>query len=267
MSESSQTQTRDDLRRSVGWQAGYGLDPDDWDEEQTYNVDRSVDAGLMAFYKPDPDQAGAVYEWTFLTPYREVLTVSGENRLDLPDDYAGFVESRLRVTNDDTSAFGWLELGEAVRGLYARASSASGVPSHGEVALATNHPESRTSRYWLYVYPRPDAAYRLGGRMAVDGAALSDRRQYVYGNANHSRTIEAACLAMFETLVDQVVDGPRSAHFRQRLRASIADDMRKKPRNLGFNRDHSDALSYRGRFWPGMAGTGTATIDGLDPSA
>jgi len=260
------SRTRDDYRKLLGYHAGYGSAVDSWDDEQTYNVDRVLDVALATFYYPDLGEASQ-YQWTFLKPNRTFTLASGARFLDLPDDFGGFLDPTLNVLSDDRT-LGRVRIGDAVRGLYARSPDAHGPPQSAELALGPGPDLAGGSRYRLHVYPESRAEYRLQGHIAILPEALSDRRPYVYGSAAHHMTVEAACYAAWETVIDEVDPdlGVKNKFFRQRLRASVAADRRNQPKNYGYNSDSSD-LYHLGRTdeYRTLGGYGVVTIDGQEP--
>ena len=261
MAEPTLSLKRDDYRKAVGTEAGYGGDPTDWDDEQTYNVDRSIDAGLADFYYPTID--GGLYEWSFLKPYRSFPIASGSRWIDLPDDFNGFLDPVLKVIRTDHSHIA-IRLGDSVRGLYSRRADATGPPSAAELALAPPNAEG-SARYRLHVFPEADAAYTLQGHISIAAEALTERRPYIYGGPAHHFTVLAACLAAFESIIDGVVNGPHARRFQQRLMASVAQDRKMQPKNLGRNSDFSDLAAYGRLDRIGMGGYGITTIDDLSP--
>lgn len=261
MAEPSLVRTRTDLLETIGHKAGYGRGVDDWDDDQRRDVEEVLDVALASFYYPYlPD--GRQYEWTFMTPDRTLAVASGTRFLDLPDDFAGFVEPSLRLLSGTNTFWHAVPLGASVRGCYAASPDATGAPRHAEVVKAPDQ-AGRGTRYRLHFFPEADAAYSLEGQMRVSGEALSDRRPYLYGVPAHSFTVHAAALATWEWMMDQVKDGPYQAQYRQRLAASIAQDTALKPKIYGYNRDRSDREHYLHREYDHLGRVGTITIDGL----
>lgn len=260
--------SRLDYLKAVGYEAGYGSDPDVWTDEQSYNVERCVDAGLSDFYFPTLD--GRLYEWSFLSPVRQFAVLSGAVALPLPDDFNGFLVPSLQLLRD-SDVYPPVRLGDAVRRLSAGNPSAQGPPRAAEVVLRAPDLASRSARYELQFWPQADQSYTLEGRMSVAPEALSERRPHVYGGPAHHQTVLSACLAAFESLIDNDQAGPHRARFLQRLAASVAQDRRNKPKTLGYNRDASDLRHYGGGgslYWGKDVAFGnysTVTIDDQTP--
>lgn len=253
--------------KAVGYEAGYGTDPDEWTEEQTYNVERCVDAGLSDFYFPTLD--GKLYEWSFLSPVRRFAVASGTRALNLPDDFNGFLVPELQLLRD-SDTYPRVRLGDAVRRLYAASPTAEGPPCSAEVVLRRQDVALRSARYELQFWPQADQAYELEGRVSIAPEALSERREHVYGGPAHHQTVLSACLMAFEQLIDNDQAGPHRARFNQRIAASVSQDRRHKPKLMGYNRDASDAAHYGGGalyFGRDVAfgNYSTTTIDGLTP--
>ena len=262
MSEPTLSWNRARYRVAIGKEAGYGMDPDAWDEEQTHNVDEVLDFALAEFYYPYLENR--LYNWTFLQPVRRIQAGEGTTRVLLPDDFDGFLETHLRVFSSEGAPQCVVPLGASVFGLYAARPSETGKPAAAEVVRARSD-GGRGARYELHYFPTLDADIEFEGRMSIAAQALTDHRQYIYGGPVHQATVYAACLANVEKIIDGEQGGPREAQFRQRLMASIAQDRRLQPKSLGYNRDRSDEQHYRPFEGEGPAGAEVATIDDAHP--
>lgn len=233
--------TYDDLMAEVGQSMGYGRDSTPWGADATAAMDALVQAGLRLFYFPPPTPGlKFAYRWNFLKPSFAFSTVSGIADYDLPEEFGGF-EGRLTISSTSNIYTAIPIVGEAeIRDLRARQTLGSGIPQ--KVAYRPKQTDGTTpQRFELLVWPTPDAAYALQGRIVVSSGALklSANRPYHLGGAAHSETVKAAVLAAMESDLDNV-QGPKFAAYQRLLMASIAVDARQCGEQLGYNGNRSD---------------------------
>ena len=96
------------------------------------------------------------------------------------------------------------------------------------------------SRWELLIFPEPDDDYTARYRYNVNPDAVASG-QYPIGGAQHALTIRAACRARAEMKMGGGVRGHYFAEFADCLKASIQQDEGFKAKNLGYNKDDSDA--------------------------
>lgn len=261
--ESSLALKKSDYEVEVADFRGFGRVAADWTEEMVSHIASDVKSGVANFYFPD--LGGQVYEWSFLTPDASLTLESGASDLDLPDDFNGFSDRFLFVSTADEYGRK-VPLAWGVRRKLAAAPERTGHPECAEVEVVRGTTPTEGTRYRLLVYPQADQAYTLRGRYSLSPHALSGARPHVYGGVAHHQTVLESCLAVAEQRRDDVI-GIHTALFKDRLRASIAQDRRMKPKDLGYNADRSDGASpyysrrgRPGRWWDDV------TIDGQAPS-
>lgn len=253
-----------DLEGEVGIFAGWGRDPDGWDEEQTDILKSCVRSGLRTFYFPPPlDPSGDSYDWSFLRPFATLTLPSGENELMLPDDFGG-MEGQLLIqspTNFDMTAIDHQNEG-TVRQALAEAPDSTGAPIIFAVVAIKGTKLTEGQRYKLVFFPVADTAYTLQLQYYLIPNALDGTRPYAYGGASHAETILESCKAAYEAQQDDS-DGLHQKLFMQRLATSISVDRRFKPQKFGPNLDHSDEMygmkQRRWNAWP------VTTLDGVTP--
>lgn len=263
MSESSLSITLSKLQAEVGHFLGYGrgttFSDRAWTTRQQTDIDFVIDSGLRQFYFATP-MSGEVVEWSFLKPALTLTLASGDQTVNLPDDFAGFVGDALTVVSSSTSYCpvpvyqdGLLDK------LYSDNPTMTGRPELAAVRALKGTGARQANRYELYVYPEADQDYSLRLIYFISPDTLNVKNPHPYGGAAHAETIREACLMAAENFLDDQVDGPHSRKFAERLAASINADRRHQPRKLGYNGDRSDERRYRYR--DGY----TVTFDGVSP--
>lgn len=228
-----------DLLGEVGINLGYGRgaafgDPT-WDTRQAASLDSIVRSGLRQFYYPP-----IPYDWSFLRPAATAVFSQGNSTVRLPDDYGGLEgQITLSTTSSQPWRIEWTNPG-VIQQQYAMFSSRTGPPM-----LAAELPLKGTTgvsgqRFELLLFPLADQNYTLQFTYYVNPDYLSGAFPYAYGGSQHAETILESCLAIAEQRLDDILDGPHSRKFQERLQASIAMDRKNKPQRLGYNADRSD---------------------------
>lgn len=265
--ESSLADSYSDLIGGVAFDLGWGRSPDNWDETKLETLKEVVKNGLRDFYHPPTDQLGVSHQWSFLKPRVQVTLPDGESTVLLPDDFKG-VEGEVLVVTDNGILRPRLKVGGMTRAQIAAYPSSSGPPQMIDIEPLKQTTPNRGQRFQFVVWPTADADYTLEFYYSILGEFLSGTRPYAYGGAEHASTILASCLAWAELHLDDIAQGPKYLHWRERLAASISMDRQKRPQTLGYNGDRSDELE---------AGYGTGTrrhgygnvliqVNGSDPS-
>jgi hypothetical protein len=247
--ESSLADTYRDVIGSIGAEAGWGRGPDngdeEWDATKFTTLKLVMKSGLRQFYKPPPDQSGVSHQWSFLSP-RTLLTLpSGSRELLLPFDFGG-VEGPLNLVTTSGGSPGQIRVTGGVRARYATHPSATGRPCYAEIEPLRHVDKGKGQRWQMVFYPEPNAEFTIELNYSIIGEMLTGELPYAYGGADHSETILASCLAIWENRQDDIDQGPRYKFWRERLAASISFDRLKRSQNLGYNGDRSDAR-YEGR--------------------
>lgn len=254
-----------DYEIEVGDFLGYGRDQSAWRADNAAartrrsQIDAIVKAGVHNFYFPALAD-GQVYEWSFLRPTVTLTLGSGESTLPLPRDFNGFVGPL--VLEQSNRIWRPIPVMVAVRQRLAESPDQTGPPQVVEVEAVKGSRSGGELRMQLLVFPAADQSYTLRAQYSVVPDALSGDGDYVYGGIPHHQTVLESCLAVAEQRRDDEA-GLHTGLFQQRLRASIMQDRRLKPKALGQNRDRSDELYGVRRPWRQWD---TVTIDGVDPS-
>lgn len=241
--ESTLADTYRDVIGSLGFEAGWGRGPDngdpEWDSDQFTTLKLIMKSGLRQFYKPPPDQAGVSHQWSFLSPFVRLALASGQRELRMPRDFGG-VEGNVYVASANAGGTpGICQVGGGVRALYAVYPNSTGRPAVADIeALRTSGADGQ--KWQMVFYPEPNADYTIEFYYSILGEMLTGDLPFAYGGPDHSETILASCLAVWENRIDDIPNGPRYQHWRERLAASISIDRAKRPQTLGYNADNSD---------------------------
>lgn len=250
MAESTLALSFDDLRRVYAEFLGWGSAITDWssDTAKTEAVRFDVNSGCRRFYYPAPLQGQVEsYNWSFMRPIGSVTLASGESTVDLPDNF-GSLEGDVTVASSGANSFFPLhQVGEpTIRALFAEVPSITGRPLKVALLFPSTTSVDRGQRFQLYVYPTADQAYTLNFQYNVLADALTASKPYMLGGAAHAETLLEAVLSVAEERRDDA-KGVHWVAFQQCLAASISQDRRAKPQNLGYNRDRSDGPDYPSR--------------------
>lgn len=257
------------LESAVGDYLGYGLHVDDggagWDDQpkMQFDITKAINTGLNMVYRPGavPGVAEAGYQWSWLKPYRELTLPSGQNYLDLPDDFSNLVGPL--VVSLEGGSYGPIDRRNIslVNLMHAQNADATGAPDIAALHWVPGTSLKKGQRARLTFFPTPDDDYTIGLTYTVLGEALTAANPYPLGGAAHAETIQAACIAAAELYRDDKI-GERHAYFMQRLAASILEDQNTKPQLIGYNGDASDAMAWGGRrTLHGWSGAGVTFDD------
>lgn len=263
--ESSLSLKYTDIAGEVGLFLGYGRGSDHgdtaWTSQQRAAIDSCVRSGLRQFYFPPPlDQGGVSYDWSFLKPTTTLTLPSGQDWVDLPDDFGG-IEGRLNLTSG-TGFYPVQIVGEgSIRQRHAERDGATGRPEYAAVRPKKGTDKQKGQRFQLYFFPGADDDHEVSLTYYILADCLSGDRPYAYGGMMHAETILESCLAIAEQRLDDAAS-VHSMKFQERLAASISQDRKFKPQLLGYNGDHSDGWTRNRRFWTDPL----ITFDGVDPS-
>ncbi len=257
MAESSLNVPMKGITGRLGNFLGYGYGAENgeklWTARQQIRITDFCDSGLRRFY--------FAHTWSFLRPVASLALASGENTVQLPDDF-GTIEGPVTLAPED--GIGWrLTVGNApfVHNLIASHPDATGRPAWCAVSPLRRTTPARSPRADLIFHPTPDAAYTATFPYHLIPAALTSAHPWAYGGAMHVETIIASVLAVAEERLNDERTVNREA-FVELLAMSVANDSRNKAHDLGYNGDTSDDrdLLYGRGFrhqWPG-----TVTFDG-----
>ncbi len=230
MAESTLSLSLVELQKIVGRRLGYTRDPSNWTTENEEDIAEVIVTGLRQFYWPATREP---HSWTFLKPVLSVSLESGTSEYDLPDDWACLVGDYF-VIDDETSMPKVMIASEQDIRLLSQSSVGNRMPEKAAVRPKAMESGDQTGqRFELVVWPTPDSDYTLLGRYEVIPFALSSSRIYPYGGAVHAETIKNSCLAAAEMFAEKV-RGAEHERFMDSLMASINQDKKLSPRNIGM---------------------------------
>lgn len=237
--------TYTNLMNAVGNLLGYGADYTAYPTARQTECDRVVQSGLRRFYYFRGPVDGVMFTgWSFMRGLGTVTLVAGTRTYDLASDFS---DIEFRFTFGDADARPPIDIvGEVnIRDMY-NAADADGTPLFAAVKAKTF--ASTAAQTWEVIfYPEPDAAETISYQYQKNPLQLSGSVLYPLGGPQHASTIEAACMAEAETLVDDEGNGIHEQRFQRLLATSVRLDMHSAtPEYLGRNIDRSD---YRQTYW------------------
>lgn len=223
MAEPGLSITYSDLMLEAAAFLGYGPDPDAWTTHQAAELDRYVQAGVRRFYYPQAvEGVEDGYQWSFLMPVAEIVTVADTATQDLPWDVARVLghfhydenEYRRSITQISEQRY---------RELQGRA-EASDAPRFARVRHKAQAP-GLSQRFEVAWWPVPDTAYTLAYRYEAYTGKLSDDNPYPLGGMKHAELVTESCLAVAE----QRANDERGLHtdaYERLLKAAVQQDRR-----------------------------------------
>lgn len=251
--ESTLADTYRDVIGSLGFEAGWrrGADNGDpaWDSRKQATLTHVMKSGLRQFYQ--------AHDWSFLSPRVRFTLPSGTRALLMPFDFGGILEPHIYLIADSGTSGGEIKVTNDVRRRFALNNSAQGRPYYVEIEPRDGTSRQTGQRWQLVFYPEPSAEYTIEFYQQIHGQILTAEVPYALGGPEHSETILASCLAVWENRIDHIPPGPNAPRFidyRDKLATSIKNDRKKRPQSLGYNADRSDRFEcaphpYRG--WNG----------------
>ena len=264
MAESTLNLKLADLESKVGHYLGYGRGTNGsetaWTTYQQNIITDCVESGLRQFYTP-PDVPGhGCYEWTFLQPRTTLGLASGKRVVSLPDDF-GNLEGPIAVSSADSGVWQELKMTGDVQRRFGEQPTAVGAPLFCSIEALRGGTQNESQRFELQVYPEADQDYTLTLSYTVLENALTNARPYVRGGAAHAETIIESILSVAEARQNNQL-GLHRAMFMERLKASIAHDIRLRPHHLGKNSDWNYNRRRSRQRWTDPL----ITIAGSDPT-
>ena len=178
------------------------------------------------------------YNWTFLTPTRQIVTVSGTWRYELPIDFVR-IKGTFRYGHTDAypplreRAYEQIEEMRAI-------SDSTGYPSHYAIVAGEHTPE--TGQRWLVsFYPAPDAAYTLYYSPEIWPVKLSNDSDLHVGGPDISEVLKELAIAQAEGDLDEMTEEGQVHEKKamQLLAAAVMKDNQKRAKNLGYNYDEN----------------------------
>lgn len=266
MAESSLNSAYYELQADIGFYLGFGrgerYSETTWSDDQLGRIDSCLKSGLRQFYWPAPIEGHpGSWDWSFLRPLATLNLTSGEQGLNLPDDFGG-LEGRITYAATATGQTWPIDVVNpgTIRQLYAGTPSMTGRPLSAAIEAKKGTTNIGSSRHTLLIFPQADAAYTLKLTYYVNPEFLSGTFPYAYGGAQHAETLKASCLAAAELYQDDS-QGPQWSRFQERMAASMAMDRRLKPQLVGYNGDRSDWVGNQER--PNQHGYAPVTVNGV----
>lgn len=253
--ESSLSLQLSDLNAETAQFLGFGRTASAWNADQLAQIASCVNSGYRSFLYPPLVEEGVnqVYEWSFLTPERQLAIVAGQTTWDLPDDFRDLVGELSYAPNDSPSCtvreYG---IGQ-VDSYLQQYQSLAAKPIF--CAIFPKYSDGTSGQRWSIRFaPIPDQNYVLTYTSTLLPQALSAQNPWPLGGSAHGETILESCLAVAETRLNDESTTHR-ALFAERLKASISLDRGLRPAYLGANRDRSDWQEWGHAAW-GMPGYG-----------
>lgn len=246
--------TVDDIKGEIGHYLGYGrgeaLGETAWTTAQTNDINVLLKSALNRIYEPI-FPTGETYEWSFLSPYTNIVLTSGVSTVGLPSDFGGFVGPLLLT---GTAATRWypIEISneshvEYLHQVHANATGAPRVACEQILKEVSHHDSNRSN---LRVWPTPDSAYTLRADYKYAPNVLTGGYRYPPGGPLIGELFMAAAAAVAELKLDDM-KGPREAYFMERLVAAMKADRKRKANKLGYNGNpgHGGPGGYRSALW------------------
>lgn len=241
-----------DFETKVGVFLGYGPGDDRgglaWTRNQQAVIDDCMESGVRQFYFPTVLGPEGSYSWSFLKPAATVTLESSGSTVRMPDDFGG-LEGPVSFSSGSQSNV-WSSLSPTGEGrlveAYGRTPTQTGAPLMLSVRALKGTALDRSNRYEMFVFPLADMEYTFSFSYSILADALSSANPFAYGGAYHSETLLESCLCIAEERYNNLPNGVHKSKFVERLRASISDDRRLKPQQLGYN---GDGTWRRGRYF------------------
>ncbi len=228
-SSSGLTVTYDSLMEDIGHWLGWQRSV--WTGEQEATLQSIILSGARQFYWPPPLPGEArAHSWSFLRPVATLPTVATVEDYDLSADFGGLIGDLYFSEGDDV----WHKIAEAGPGAilnYRQQEWEDAVPQF--FAIVPDTADGTAPQNWiLQLWPAPDAVYTLKYRYQITPEAIDSTHAYHLGNAMHSETLLASCLAVAE-MRNRDGEATQQNYWLQRLAASVAHDRTFAPRHLG----------------------------------
>jgi hypothetical protein len=207
------------------------------DAFQSASADSVLETGMGFFLNPPlVDLAALPYSWTFMRPVLTIDTAADQREYELPDNFERFIGDFTYDADLETYPSIKLTTEERLRRLFTD-HDATAPPQLAAVKIDDGD-GSAPQRQILILHPTPDDTYKLRVRYEVTYIPLSESRPYPPGGPAHYETIKAACLAAAELRKEKKY-GPMYNLFLDRLRSSIATDLRRGGEHYGYLGDSS----------------------------
>src|SRR3990172_7196205 len=162
------------------------------------------------------------HNWTFLTPPRQISTVSGTWQYELPADFVR-IKSTFRYSSADAYPPLRERMYEQIEEFRA-VTDTTGYPTY--FALVAGEHASETGQKWIVTFfPTPDAAYTLYYSPEIWPAKMVNDSDLHIGGPDVSEALKELAIAQAEAQFDELA--PDQSVHEQRAH------------NLGYNNDEN----------------------------
>ena len=221
MSESTLSICYHDLQISVGRFLGYGVKPDEWNDEITSEVDEYIQAGIRQFYYPPKiDGNDICHCWSFLNPMTTLNLEAGRDVYALPDTLSRIVGDLYY--DSDIHVPSVILVSEYYILSLSRQQSETGTPRCASVRFCSSDGETG-QRMEIQLWPTPNKAYQLTYHYEAYAGRLTVDNPFPLGGMKYSELVVESCLSIAE----QRANDERGIHwdsFTLMLKSAIAQD-------------------------------------------
>ena len=168
----------------------------------------------------------------------DTFTITADGLYGLPNDFGSILEGFSFSSTANASRM-CPRSAKLIRDMAAGAGAVSAAPQVYDI-LPREYDQTQGQRHNVLVWPIPGSTYTMHYRYRVHTDELDGADDLPIGGPDHAATIEACCLAEAEL---RAFPG-ETAHQKRAdmmMAASIDQDARLKPSNLGYNGDDSDS--------------------------
>ena len=234
----------------AGFGGGSNASETAWTTKQQSLITEWIKGGLRRFYR--------AFNWEFLKPFVTITFPSGASTYVLPDDFCG-LEGQLSLSDSANGVYRPVLVYNPgdVEQMYSQYPSQTGCPRAASIQPLKGTQALKGQLQQLFIFPVSDQAYSMTFCYYINPDYLVSSTPYAYGGSEHTETIKYACLAECETQFLNRSDGPMLMAYQRELQNSINVDRRKKPQQMGVNRDRSDEEDWYNadltRYWGNLS--------------
>lgn len=232
MAESTLTRVYSDLKSEIGAYLGVSRTVADWTAETTADVARILQSAQRSFYepwyRPVPNAPLQIHVWSFLRARLSLAISSSTNLYDLPDDFAGFLDTELAFTSTKTWPVKLVPMWRVLEKIQDGTTPPSGITQPLIAAVESKSSTLGTTgqRWQILLWPTiASGTPTITGQYRLNPAALATDTHYPLGGEAHSQTLLESCLAAAEEFQNDQLTIHRE-RFAELLQASIALDTR-----------------------------------------
>ena len=178
------------------------------------------------------------HKWTFLTPTRQIVTISGTWQYELPADFVR-IKGVFRYSSADSYPPLRERLYEQIEEFRA-VTDTTGYPTY--YAIVAGEYKAETGQRWtVALFPTPDAAYTLYYSPEVWPARMVNDSDLHIGGPDVSEALKELAIAQAEAELDEM-SAEQSVHEKkagQLLIQAVIKDNERRAHNLGYNNDEN----------------------------